>query len=223
MWVRIRPDVIPRPVSLGGDVTRTFSTLARAPVGSRTMTLSVPTPALTSPPLSLCPLAPSARAARAARSRPLLAPPARAARSRRTLVPPARAACSRRPLAPHSLPARASLARRSHLALFASRPRRVPRSRDALLLQGRWFRCRVCRRGRGRRREIVRSPVARSPVARSPVARSRCTGIQTLALARARGGSRPLPPLLARRLRAHRLARRLTRSLPRGSYSRVCV
>ena len=90
-------------------------TLARAPV----VPLSVPTPALTSPPLSLCPIAPSAPAARAARSRPLLAPSARAA-------------CSRRSLAPHSLPARASLARRSHLALFASRPRRVPRSRLTL-------------------------------------------------------------------------------------------
>ena len=135
---RTRPDGVPfrRLVELAmsdlGATTRT-ATLARVPgtadtrARARRPSVSADTRTDVAPSLSL-----SARAVRSRRSRRTIAPPARAVRSRRLLAPHARAACSRRSLAPHSLPARASLARRSHLALFASRPRRVPRSRLTL-------------------------------------------------------------------------------------------
>ena len=125
----------------GGQLDRraALPTLARAPV----VPLSVPTPALTSPPLSLCPLAPSAPAARAARSRPLLAPSARAACSRRTLVPPARAVRSRLTLFPHAPRSRGA---RTSLSLHHVRGA-FPARASLSSLQGRWFRCRVCGEG----------------------------------------------------------------------------
>ena len=173
---RTRPDGVPfrrlvelaltsgrSPAQRHSRACPALPTLARAPV----VPLSVPTPALTSPPLSLCPLAPSAPAARAARSRPLLAPSARAARSRRTLVPPARAVRSRLTLFPHAPRSRSA---RTSLSLHHVRGA-CPARASLSSLQGRWFRCRVCREGEedgekscGRQSRGRRSPGRRSRV-----------------------------------------------------------